>query len=81
MLTGAYGAAEVDAALKGAYERGAFAAQSVAHILDQRRRARRAPLRVEPVLPDDPRVRELHVTPHSLATYDVLAKTMEDGDA
>jgi len=76
-----YGADELDAALVEAHGRGAFAAQSVAHVLDQRRRARRAPLRVEPVLPDDPRVRDLHVTPHALATYDVLAKTEEDGDA
>ena len=76
-----YGADEVEAALAEAHARGAFAAQSVAHVLDQRRRARSVPPPVEPTLPDDPRVRDLDVTPHSLAAYDVLAQTKEDDDA
>jgi transposase len=76
-----YGADEVEAALAEAHHRGAFAAQSVAHVLDQRRRARCVPTVVELVLPDDPRVRDLDVTPHSLATYDVLADRKEDDDA
>jgi transposase len=76
-----YGADEVEAALGEAHGRGAFAAHSVAHILDQRRRARRAPSPFQPVLPDDPRVRDLDVTPHSLASYDVLAERKEQGDA
>jgi hypothetical protein len=29
------------------------------------------------VLPDDPRVRDLRVTPHVLDTYDALAKPKE----
>ncbi len=78
-----HGAEELETALAEAYLRGAFAAQSVAHVLEQRRRARRAPVPFEPVLPDDPRVRDLDVTPHPLASYDVLAgATKEDkGDA
>jgi len=69
-----YGADELDTALVEAHRRGAFAAHSVAHVLDQRRRARRAPTPFDPVLPDDPRVRDLDVRPHPLGSYDVLAK-------
>jgi transposase len=76
-----YGADEVETGLVEAQQRGAFAAQSVAHVLEQRRRARRVPLPVEPVLPDDPRVRDLDVAPHPLSAYDVLAESEEDRDA
>lgn len=68
-----YGAADVDAALAEAHQRGAFTAQSVAHILDQRARARGIRPPVQVVLPSDPRVRDLVVTPHSLARYDRLS--------
>lgn len=73
-----YGAGELDAAIAEAHRRGAFAAQSVAHILDQRRRGRRAPLQLPPVLPDDPRVRNLVVPPRSLDAYDALASSDEE---
>ena len=69
-----YGAAELDAALADAHRRGAFAAQSVAHVLDQRRRARGAPVPIEITLPNDPRVHSLVVTPHSLEPYDRLGQ-------
>lgn len=67
-----YGAGELDAALGEAHSRNAFAAQSVAHILDQRARARGVRPHVDVVLPDDPRVRDLVVTPHALDRYDQL---------
>jgi transposase len=73
-----FGAAELDAALAEAQRRGAFAAQSVAHVLDQRRRARGAPVPLDVTLPSDPRVQNLVVTPHSLDRYDRLA---ESGDS
>ena len=69
-----YGATELDAALADAHRRGAFAAQSVAHVLDQRRRARGAPVPIEITLPNDPRVHGLVVTPHSLDRYDRLGQ-------
>jgi transposase len=72
-----YGAAALDDAIADAHARGAFSAQSVAHILDQKRRAAGAPPPLATILPDDPRVRDLHVTPHSLASYDVLARRNE----
>jgi transposase len=69
-----YDKAELEIALKDALARGAIGAASVAHVLDQRARAqKRAPV-LDVVLPDDPRVRDLHVTAHALDTYDSLAK-------
>ena len=66
------GAPALDAALVEALARGAISAASVAHVLDQRRRARRLPPLVDFVLPADPRVRDLRVTPHALSAYDTL---------
>jgi transposase len=75
-----YGAAELDVAIAEAHRREAFAAQSVAHILDQRSRARGAPAHVDPVLPDDPRVRDLVVTPHALDHYDRIGRSQREED-
>jgi transposase len=69
-----YGAAAVESAIQEAHARSAFAAQSVAHILDQRRRARGTPVPLDPVLPDDPRVRDLVILPHRLDSYDRLTE-------
>ena len=66
------GAAELDRAMAEALARGATGAGSVAHLLDQRARARKQLPALETVLPDDPRVRDLRVTPHALARYDDL---------
>jgi transposase len=60
------GAAALDAALAETLARGAISPASVAHVLDQRRRARRLPPPIELVLPADPRVRDLRVTPNQL---------------
>jgi transposase len=67
-----YGAAELDRAIGEALARGASGAASVAHILDQRARARKALPALDAVLPADPRVRDLRVTPHALDRYDEL---------
>lgn len=67
-----YGAPAVDAALATALARGAINAASIAHLLDQRARARRQPPPLTVVLPADPRVRDLRVIPHALAAYDAL---------
>ena len=69
-----YGAAELDEALREATARGAFAAHSVAHVLDQRRRTRGQPIPIDVILPDDSRVRDLVLTPHALESYDRLAR-------
>jgi hypothetical protein len=73
-----HGAAAVEAAIAEALQRGAVSAASVAHLLDQRTRARKARPPIPVVLPDDPRVRDLRVTPHTLADYDALSKDPDD---
>jgi hypothetical protein len=73
-----YDAAQLEAALKDALSRGAIGAASVAHVLDQRARARRHAPKLDVVLPDDPRVRDLRVTPHALDSYDALAKPKKE---
>jgi transposase len=73
-----YDAAQLEAALKDALARGAIGAASVAHVLDQRARARRHAPKLDVVLPDDPRVRDLRVTPHALDSYDALAKPKKE---
>ena len=71
------GAVTLDHALAEALARQAVSAASVAHLLDQQRRARRQPPPVEIILPADPRVRDLRVTPHALSTYDKLLTPIE----
>ena len=66
------GASALDAAIADAVGRGAISAASVAHLLEQGRRARRQPPPIDLVLPADPRVRDLRVTPHALSGYDAL---------
>jgi len=69
-----FGAEALDTAIANALGRGALSAQSVAHVLEQAQRAAGAPPALEPPLPDDPRVRDLRVTPHTLGSYDGLAE-------
>ena len=76
-----HGAVAVEAALAEALGRGAVSAASVEHLLDQRARARNAPPPIAVVLPNDPRVRDLRVTPHALTHYDALAQENSDDDA
>jgi transposase len=76
-----YGPVELEGALRESLARRAVSAASVAHLLDQRARQRCAPPPLEVILPDDPRVRDLRVTPHALAPYDALGThTTEDDD-
>jgi transposase len=77
-LLDAHGATAVDAALAETLQRGAISAEAVAHVLEQRARARKAPPPVAVVLPDDPRVRDLRVTPHALSHYDALSQETDD---
>jgi transposase len=74
-LLNMYGGPAVDRAILDAHRRGAFRAESVAHVLDQRRRADGEKPVLEITLPDDPRVRDLVVEPHRLADYDDLASS------
>jgi transposase len=76
-----YGATELERAIADALRRGAVSADAVAHVLDQRRRRRKQPPPLQVLLPDDPRVRDLRVPQHELATYDALAAPNERNDA
>lgn len=71
-LLDSYGAEELRRATQLAIEREAYSSGSIAHQLEQRRREQglKPPMRVE--LPDDPRVRDLRITPHRLEAYDAL---------
>ena len=73
-----YGPEKTDAALVLTLRRGTPTPDSVAHWLEQeRRRARqKPPIPVE--LPDRPNVRDLHVPPHDLETYDALSDSADD---
>lgn len=71
-----YGAVELDAAMSEALARGAAGAVSVAHLLDQRARTRKAAPPVDVVLPDH--VRDFRVEPHDLKNYDRLTRDPEE---
>ncbi|MBI5512239.1 MAG: IS21 family transposase [Deltaproteobacteria bacterium] len=76
-----YGPAELAAALRLALARDALGAGAVAHCREQRRRARGQRPPVPVVLPNDPRVRDLDVTPHPLESSDGLTRPDDDPDA
>jgi hypothetical protein len=76
-----HGARELNVALTEAQQRSAFTALSVAHILDQRRRARGAPVPLEIAVSNNPRVQNFAVTSHSLARYDRLTAVAGMGAA
>ena len=69
-----YGATELAAAVETALARDAPGAGGIAHLLEQRRRARRQRPPIPVVLPADPRVRDLAVIPHLLERYDDLTR-------
>ncbi|MBF8257070.1 MAG: IS21 family transposase [Anaerolineales bacterium] len=76
-----YGAAELAAAVAVALARDACGAGAIAHLLEQRRRARGQRPPVPLVLPEDPRVRDLDVPSHPLETYDALSTLDDPADA
>jgi transposase len=76
-----YGVDELCEATRLALERGAASSGSIAHLLEQRRRARGLPPPVQVDLPADPRIRDLRITPHRLEDYDALGERDDDPDA
>lgn len=75
-----YGADALDQALGAAMHRGALSSNAVAYLLDQDARLRGQPPPVDVVLPDDDRIRDLHVIEHDLAPYDDLVHDGDDRD-
>jgi transposase len=73
-----YGAAELEAALQEALERGVPHSNAVRLSLERRREARSQPPPLAVALPEDTRVREAVVRPHTLASYDALSQEDDD---
>jgi len=73
-----YGAGALDQALAQALSTNSAHLPAVRQILEQHQQARHQEPPVAVALPDDPRVRDLVVHPHDLATYDQL--TTENSD-
>lgn len=72
----AFGPSALEAAVAEALNNQAPHPQAVRHILERNRRASGKPLPRPLHLPDDPRVKDLFVTPHSLDAYEIK----EEGD-
>lgn len=73
-----YGAANLEQAIKEALAKDSPHPQSVRLILERQERALGAPPSLPVTLPDDPRVRDLIVRHHDLASYDVLSEEQRD---
>ena len=73
-----YGAAELEAAINEALERGVPHSNAVRLSLERRREARDQPPPLALTLPDDPRLHQAVVRPHALASYDQLDQEIDD---
>jgi transposase len=73
-----YGPAELRAAIDEALERGSPHPHAVRLVLERRRSARHQPPPQAVPLPDDPRLRDLVVTPHALDRYDPTPEETDD---
>jgi integrase len=76
-FTASYGSRAVERAICEALTRGVFHPHGLRHILETERIRKGEPAALPIDLPDDQRVRDLHVRPHSLDDYDGLT---EDGE-
>jgi hypothetical protein len=74
-----YGAQELEIALQEALAKEVPHPHAVRQILERRRQERGVPPALPVALPDDPRVRDLVVTPHALDRYDPI-RTEEPTD-
>jgi hypothetical protein len=84
-----YGAESLEAAVREVLAKDVPHVDAVQQVLERERRARGIPPGVPIALPDDPRVQQLRVRPHSLEIYDSLrsqkngkeVSDADDGDA
>ncbi|MCP4239949.1 MAG: IS21 family transposase [bacterium] len=70
-LVDTWGAADVESAVDKALAADALHVAAVRQVLEQRAQDAGTPPPLPVALPDDPRVRDVHVTPHDLASYDL----------
>jgi transposase len=76
-LLDTYGPEDLEAAISEALRRGVPHPPAVRQILEHRRQSDGKPAALPLALPDDPRLRDLNVKPHSLDSYD---PTLEEDD-
>jgi hypothetical protein len=79
-LLDAHGAVALERAVAGALAQGMPHLGAIRQLLDLYRHERNLPPPISNHLPSDPRVRELHVRPHSLNDYDQLTEDDDDQD-
>lgn len=79
-LLSTYGARALEDALLEALKNHAPHPHAVRHILERIRREHGKPPALPLALPDDPRIRNLVVTPHSLSAYDNFSEDTHDPD-
>ncbi len=77
-LVDTWGASAVEAAVNEALAADALHVAAVRQVLERRAQDASTPPPLPIDLPDDPRVRELHVQPHDLSTYDNLGGRDDD---
>lgn len=75
-----HGPGELEAALAEAAGAGVGHLGAVKHVLDRRREERGLPTPVPVPLPDDPKVRDIVVTPHALSRYDAIGSQPEGNE-
>ncbi len=73
-----YGAAQLEAAINEALERGVPHSNAVRLSLERRREAQNQPPPLALALPDDPRLRAVVIRPHALGSYDDLDQEHDD---
>lgn len=73
-----HGPLELEAALAEAAGAGVGHLGAVKHVLERRREERGLPAPVPVALPDDPKVRDIVITPHALSRYDAIGTTTEE---
>lgn len=75
-----FGGERLEAAIREGLSADVLHAHGLRQILERNRRAEGLPPAVPVDLPDDPRVRDLAVSPHDLGAYDSLMEGEEDED-
>jgi transposase len=76
-----HGAEALEAAITEALAQGVPHLAAVRHILDRKRHERGQPPPIAVALPDDPRLRQLVVRPHSLKQYERLQEDNDEQEA
>jgi transposase len=77
-LLDTYGAVALNRAVAEALEAGVLHKAGIRQVLDRHAHERQVPPPVAVRLPDEPRVRELLVRPHSLELYDAVGRGVEE---